>query len=224
MQEHEVAFALLFAAGEGPPVEFANTATSGAGTSVTKPSGLAAGDLVIVWALQVDNTLATLTTSGGSAWTVVENYTWATAYPANHSMPIFAKVMTALDVTNAWNLGSAAVDGAMAIRYDGRGATTVTAKTSTATGSNGDFDVTAAGFTKAAGHYGALTLAISTNVATDLVQPAGFTDRLNLGSVAVADRLTGYVDGAGATWTDFNSPPPGPTHLGRAILLEITGP
>lgn len=40
--------------------------------------------------------------------------------------------------------------------------------------------------------------------------------------IGVADRLSGYVDGAAITWTNFNTPGT-PSVTGRAVALEITG-
>lgn len=217
--------AILMALADGPPVEFRTTASSAAGTSVTKPSGLEVGDLVIVMALNVDATTPALSTSGGSAWTLVDNTANISIFAGK--MAIFAKVMDATDVANAWTLGTSADEGALAIRYAGHGATTVTKKTKDAAGSSADFDVTASGFVKAAGHYGAITFAISTDDAANLGPPTGFEERADAAfnsttRLAFADRLYGYVDSASVTWTDFNTT--GLSQTGRVVVLEITGP
>lgn len=218
--------AVLMALADGPPVEYASSATTAPGASaVSKPAGLEVGDLVVVWAHGFSSPSPTLQTASGAAWAVVDNNAGVTLAGR---MALFAKVMTATDVANAWNLSEAISEGAVAIRYVSHGADTVTFKSANVTGSNGNFSVSGAGFTKAAGSYGVLGLAISTTEATTIGVPAGFTQRSQVAlnatiKISLSDNLYGYVDGAGATWTNFNTPALA-SENGRAVLLEITGP
>jgi hypothetical protein len=218
--------AIVMALAEGPPVEYRAVATTAAAaTVVSKPSGLEVGDLVTVWALGVGGG-TTLTTSGGSAWTLAHDSSTGQSVITNR-MILYTKVMTALDISAAWNLSAAVDEGALALRYTGHGATTVTMKSTQGGGGTVNISLTLTGFTKAAGHYGAIVLAIT----NDTTAVPAFTSGLTVRSdgifnsnarVAAADQQYGYVDGASVIVSNLN--PSAPTnHQAYAILLEITG-
>jgi hypothetical protein len=228
MLDHEAYAMLLLMGGAGPPVEYRAAASSGPGTSVTKPSGVTVGDLVLVWALDVNAVTPSLSTSGGSAWTLVDNDTNTSIFAVG-KFALFAKVLTATDVANAWDLGTAADQGALAVRYTGNGATTVTKKTEADAGSNtGNLSASAAGFAKSSGHYGVLTFVLSTDEAANPTPPSGFTERSDAAynstcRAAAADNLFSYTDNAAVQWTTLSGAA-GPSHSVHVLTVEITGP
>ncbi|UPT53196.1 hypothetical protein [Synechococcus phage Ssp-JY42] len=209
-----------------PPIQYVSAATTAPGlTAIAKPSGLEVGSLVLVWAHGFTGASPTLDTASGSAWTVVDNDNSVTLAGR---LVLFAKVLTATDVANAWNLSESAAEGAVSLNYLGNGATTVTAKNSHTTGSNLDFNVSVTGFTKAAGVRGVLGFAISTTQSTAIGVPSGFTERSQVAlnstiKVSLSDNILGYVNGATATWMNFNTPAADP-QTGRGLLVEVTGP
>lgn len=216
--------AILFAMAEGPPIDFASsTVTANSATAITKPSDVAAGDLMLVWVLDTA-TGATLTTASGSAWARVEN-----AHPTGPKYHVlFWKVLNATDVANAWNIGGGvAGHGAIALRYRSNGANALTLKDSNlGTIGVNTSAVPLTGFTKAAGTYGVLSLFVIDGAAASPTLPSGFTARQTSAAsgwrIVAADNLTGYVDGASVTWGSVNSL--APTILGYVeLLFEVTG-
>lgn len=214
--------AILMALADGPPIEYVASATTAtAATSVGKPSGLEAGDLVLVWATCA-TTGATLTTASGSAWTRYE-----TGLGGSFGYAVlFWKLLTATDVANAWTLSAAASHGAVALLYRSHGATTVTVKDDDLVSGNSNFNLTSTGFTKAAGHYGVIALALASATGTTATAPTTFTSRLRTSTpgwlfVAV-DKLFEYADGASALWADMNTS--GVNNVGCVLLIEVTGP
>jgi hypothetical protein len=218
--------AIVMALAEGPPVEFRAAASTGPATTViSKPSGLEVGDLVLVWALGV-GAGTTLSTATGSAWTIVHDSVSGHSVISSKMM-VFSKVMTALDVSAAWNLTGLVAEGALALRYTGHGATTVTMKAALAVGGNVNVSATLTGFTKSAGHYGLITLVIANDLTSVPVFTAGLTTRSDSvfnsnAKVAAADQQYGYVDGASVVVSNLNPAAPA-NHQAYAILLEITG-
>lgn len=220
--------ALLALIANPPAVEFMSSAlTAGiaATGAVTKPSGVEVGDLVVLWALDCTSAVAVATASG-SGWNV-QTVSIAAA-STNGYGAAFWKVLTATDVANAWNLTGAAEDGVLAIRYRAHGATGATVKDTTSNGS-GTTTFTLDGFTKAAGHYGAIALfgASSSAGAGGIVGPSGFAERRRDSGAGlagtfvaiVADLVSGYPDLIDVVFSNCDG---NATEYG--ILLEITGP
>jgi len=210
--------AIILALTDGPPVEFVSTASTGSSgassATVTKPSGVAVGDLVLVLVDDTE-TAVTLTTTSGSAW---GKFFQAVSGINSDGHAVFWKILNATDVANAWTL-SYGGQGATAFRYLSHEATSVSLKDSATASGAGSLSLT--GFSKAAGNYGVLTFAINTHATAPTV-PTGFVSRYSAtpvsSRVVAADMLTGYVDGAAVAWTGFVSGERG------GFLLEVTGP
>lgn len=212
--------AILMALADGPPVEFKSTATTASGTTVTKPASLEVGMLVLVLAMN-ETAGATLTTTSGIAWSRSE------ATIGGETIVLFWKFLNATDVANAWTLSASAAAGAIALAYIGHGATTLTIKSTNGVSGNTSVPLPLTGFSKAAGHYGAISIFYdSFTPAPATHTPAEFVERLRTSAtgrlVVVAEQLIGYVDGTTVTWSDLNTATN--TFAAYALLLEVTGP
>lgn len=215
--------ALMMAASQTGPIDYVSSAFTAAGTSVSKPSGVEVGDVVFVWAMDI-NSAQTLTTSGGSAWSSQD--VGIAAGSTNANATLYWKILNATDVANAWALsGSGAEDGIQAVRYRGNGADAVTVKSAVSAGAGGTtFSLT--GFSRAAGHFGAIAFFGAPDNAgvVGIVVPTGFTERRRDSSGSpdfagiVADALGNYVDGAAVQFTNCDA---ATTEYG--ILVEVTG-
>lgn len=176
------------------------SAAGSSGATITKPAGVAVGDIVLVMAtFGVGG--KTLSTSGGSAWNRTE-LAWVSSGYGYYSV-LFWKILNATDVANAWNLNVAAYTMS-AVAYSGTPANaTVKAMTEN---NSGVGELVLAGFAPAANSLGVVTLIHDRD--DDLVSitpPAGFAERLDATygpfHVDVADKLSGY-GGGDITWTD----------------------
>lgn len=179
------------------PIVFRGTTTSAANaTFVSKPAGVAVGDLVVV---AIGNsapvTPLTLTTLSGSAWNK-NAMTWATF---GYESTIFWKILNATDVANNWNFSAATAYSCSA--YAAPGATAAAVRATFNMPSSGIGIGTLPGFTPTAGARG-LVSAISdrTGDPNSVFAPAGFTARIKSNqstywTVALADMPPGYAGG-----------------------------
>jgi hypothetical protein len=203
-------------AGNSRSIRYRAKALTVADTLVVKPSGCVAGDLVLVLVPQTSSATS-MATAGGSAWTASEIQGLG---PTNILSRLFWKVLNATDAANDWELNGA--EDALAVRYWGNGATTVTVEDTTANGT-GQNTMDLAGFTPAAGSKGVIAIIVDGDTAAGDDPPTGFTSRhegaVHAGlNVNFTDRLTGY-DGSTATFTSTQAGSSNPEH---GWLIEIT--
>lgn len=206
--------AVLMALADGPPINFASSAaTVQEVTGVVKPAGLEAGDLALVWAMDV-STSSALQTGGVTNWARIDQTAGATIWN-NHTL--FWKVMTSADLADTWDLTVATQRGCMAVRYVAHGATAVTKKSGVNNAGNAT-SLTLSGFTRAAGHYGTISVMGLSAISGSPVPPSDFVSRIAGATGAIADALSNYVDGQAAVWTWTGSV------RAAGMLLEVTGP
>lgn len=95
------------------------------GTTLTKPSGIAVGDVAVVVITQQNNGTSTLTTTSGSAWNgpVFFGNSTGGCGGSNCTSRYFWKVLNSTDVSNSWVVDAA--NFYMIQDYVGNGATTV---------------------------------------------------------------------------------------------------
>ncbi len=169
------------------------------GTNVVKPSGVAVGDVVLfVIPDATDATTLTLTTASGGAWT--KSFFGVPAH--GYQAVLFCKVLTALDVSNAWTLSNA--EDGRAYAWVGNDAGSVTVK-DTAVNSTAQSSLTLDGFSPDQTHA-VIAVIVDRDADVTPTISAGFTIRSSATLVgnwtaAVADDPDGYT-GANVVWSD----------------------
>lgn len=174
-----------------------------ASTSVGKPTGVAVGDVVLFVIPDTTSSAAalTLTTSGGAAWTKSTFNVPAHGYDA----VLFCKVLTALDVSNAWTLSASEAGNAYA--WIGNDAGSVAIQ-STAVNAVSQSTLTLTGFTPTQTHA-AIAVVVDRDPDVTPTIAGGFTRRAtgaNSGNwvSAVADNSDGGYTGANVVWSGLN--------------------
>jgi hypothetical protein len=197
------------------PVVF-RSKTSGSGTSVTIPAGVAVGDLAVVVSAtgQTGNTL----TSGGGVWSSFSiNGGGTNCGGSSCTTSILWKVLVLADLTGSWTLTNSI--SYSALDYIGNGATTL-ARRETETNYTAT-SVAFTGYTPVLSSRGALSVFLSST--TTATTPSGFTLRDTVtgsapyNKTAIADLLN-YQSG-GFTWTGLDI-----ATGGYGGLLEFSGP
>lgn len=182
------------------PIAFRATALTTGSTTVSKPAGVASGDLVVV-VVPYCSTGVTLTTSSGSAWTRSE-INWSIY---GYFSVLFWKVLNATDVSNAWTLSES--NDARACAWQ-PGTSAVASVTTTASqNAAGQTSYTQAGFTTGDATKGAISVVLDRDADVTPGAPSGFTSRASsvlesLFATAIADRPD--YQGGSVTWTNMN--------------------
>lgn len=145
------------------------TVQTGTSGLITKPAGVAVGDLVFV--LQPYDNSPNLTTTGGSAWNKL-NYNW---FGGSYNMTLYWKILDATDVANAWNLSGNSY-GWVCVSYE-RGTGCTVAVRETREGSTALL-IPFAGFTPQATFKMALYFVVDRGTGT-FTPPAGWTERVD---------------------------------------------
>lgn len=197
-----------------PPVVYRSVST-GTSATVTKPSGIDVGDIVFV-AVNQPNTTTSLTSASG-AWAVI-SFSNGLGGGLAYAIRVYWKVLVLADLSGNWTLDTSAPFQAVA--YQGRGATTATAR-ETKQSSTGS--LTFSGFAPSAGTRGVVHPMINGTSGTTFSAPSGFTIR-DQGAYGSGPTLrhvfsdkTDY-GGLGLTWTGAQSSDPG----AFGSLIEIT--
>lgn len=189
----------LLRATTASPVSYRSVATNGNSSRVTKPSGVAVDDIVLVWAHYIP-TGTTLTTVSGAAWARTE-LAWAAH---GYKSVLFWKKLDAADVANFWDLSATASEGLNSVAYQSNGATTVTVKSTTANPINRE-ELDLAAFTPDPLSRGVASFFADRDSGSTPTGPSGFTSRFagqqSNFYVAGADKITGYAGGT-VVWSD----------------------
>lgn len=189
------------------PIVYRSKST-GTGTTLTKPSGIAAGDIVLCLIQQSNSTDAV--TSAGGTWSGTNFGGDATTFnPVNYW---YWRVLTTADLSGSWTKPNA--NAWICVAYIGNGATTATSRENSG---NVTGNVSLTGFTPTSLSRGVISLAEAPSVAP--TAPTGFAtrDQGSYGSPALAYSFADWTNyrGGGATWTASGS-------NCRANLIEIT--
>lgn len=191
---------MLLAAGPTPLTFRAvgETFNAPSGGAMTKPAGVAVGDLVIL--VTVSGADGAVATTSGSTWTKDSGAT----------QRLYWKVLDATDVANNWVWTGAGTVYLAAIAYSNAGQTISSVAVSGQTDAGPSvtsLTIPGAG-PSAAGRPRAVIAALATNNSAVWVtpsQPTDFTMRaISSVTASVADRMLGY-SGTSATWTGLTS-------------------
>lgn len=199
--------AALLAAGNRN-LDFRTKTTFSASATATKPTGVAAGDIVFVLAVNCTAGV-TLTTNSGAAWSR-NQITGSTGVVG----VIFSKVLVALDVTNAWDLSSS--ESGISARYQGNGVASASVKSTTSNGL-GATTLALTGFTPAAGSRGAVAAIMDADTGATDAAPTGFTSRHKATTGTVEVNLTDQVSGYSGGTVTFTSTGPNEPEFGWLI-------
>lgn len=210
-----------------PPAAFVSAAQS-TGINVntdplTKPTGIAVGDILIASCLgdAASAAYGAAITSSGGTWLNIAADTWA---GSGYKSQICWKVCTAGDLAGAWYADLAMVFNANIRIQAYRGGSQVAARASQLSNATLQTTLVLPGIIPSPDSRKIVSLASDRDTASLLTPPAGFTSRQHsaLGAflVAAADiDPRDYIDNAAATWTDtFASP----GYWETGYLLEIT--
>lgn len=167
---HMFARAAAMAAGASvPPLPFRASATSGAGTAIAKPAGVAVGDVVFITAARIAGG-TTVSTATGSTWS-------SSLLTPSDTVGLFWKIMNATDVAQAWS-SSGAFEGALAVAYTPAVAASAVTLRSSTNNAAGKSTLDLAGFGPGPTSRGVVTAIIDRDAgASTEVAPAGFTTR-----------------------------------------------
>lgn len=184
--------------GETRAIAYRAGATTSASTTCAKPAGVAVGDLVIVVVPDLDT--LTLTTSGGSAWTR-DQINWSTLF---YESVAFAKVLTALDVSNAWTFSATATGRATAWAGEDLGGVAIRSPGENVTLSAASLTLT--GYTPTDTPL-AVAIVIDRDPDVTPVAPSGWTNRFS--GVVATNWVVALADfdnylGANVVWTGLN--------------------
>lgn len=206
----------LLIGGWNIPIAFRSMVASSAATSVvTKPAGIAVGDLVVV-IIPDGSGIAGLSTTAGSAWAfdgetvggVITFWSW--------------KVLNATDVANTWNTSANHTADTVAYAYEGRGATTLTRKLgATSSGAVNTLDL-GTGYAPSATTKGFIAYITDNAIADAPTVPAGFQSRggtAGARKTILSDNLISY-NGGPVIWTTVNSS--GSNSGQSGTLFEVT--
>lgn len=151
-------------------ISFRASATTSASATISKPAGVAVGDLVIITATD-PTSLGNISTASGDTWTANE-IIWTTS-GLGYKSRIWWKFLNATDVANSWTHSGGAKDFG-AVAWIATGASAVVVKSTTnGAGSTTSFDL--AGYTTAVSR-GTISV-ISDRDASAATVPSGFTSR-----------------------------------------------
>lgn len=182
--------------------------------ALTKPAGVAVGDIAVI--LQPTRGGGQgVATASGATWTTVAftdgTFNWSFSW----------KLLNSTDVANGWAYNSADRDFDI-VAFQGNGATTVSLK-ETRVNTTGAAGLAYTGFNPDAAHRGAVAMMLDQNSAVTPTQPTNWSLRdstaLSSGPTvrcSIADSLGAYQGGA-LSWTGLSG---ASEQLG--ILLEIT--
>jgi hypothetical protein len=189
------------------PVAFrSKSVTTGAPGTVTKPAGVAVGDLVIVVnvANSFGTTPSTLTTASGSAW---GQGTFG-AEGVTNIYTYWYKFLNATDVSNAWQIASGMGDPVVAVAYDcSKGGSVLTEKADVFSPVNSSTapTLTAPGFVPADQSHGIIAYFIDAETSASDTVPSGMTvrDTTTAGTAykAIASDMLGNYEGQDLVWT-----------------------
>lgn len=205
---------MLAAFGQTVQIEFRAQATTTASATISKPTGVAVGDVVFVFRTE-SVAAGNITTSSGSVWTKT-SLTW-TASGLGYVTEVWWKILNATDVANSWVADTIGGYGAVAFR--GNGASAVTVK-STKDNAGSQSTLSLTGYTTS-NSRGTVTIIADRDTGGDTV-PTGFTSRygaiLNTSwwhGLASKMRFNGSATGT-VTWTTQT------TAAEVGFLLDVT--
>lgn len=172
---------------------FRSSANTGNASTITKPSGIVVGDLVLI----ICQGHPAIATSGGTAWSVDTSAT---------NNRIYWKIIDATDVANTWTAPSGTYAFAAAYTANGQAISSVVSKSS-ADATVAATSITIPGF--APGSPGRARLVIAAAIGTDIssgnvTPPSTFTERAEgVADGIVADAQQTY-GGQNVTFTGFS--------------------
>jgi len=197
------------------PIAFRSTATTSGSATVTKPAGVATGDLVVV-ILPDCSTGVTLTTTSGSAWNRTELTWW-------YNSVLFWKVLTGTDVSNTWGLSES--NGAVATAWQPGTSAVASVYVTFAFNalSAGASTLTIPGVTTNDATKGVISIVVDRDTEVTPGTPTGFTSRVSTAvetylKTAVADHVD--YQGGDVVWTGLNGIS---TYAECGFLLHVVG-
>ncbi|MEI6439000.1 MAG: hypothetical protein WCO83_02235 [Alphaproteobacteria bacterium] len=170
--------------------------------TVTKPSGVAVGDLVFVIVPYSTSTAvrATMSTSGGASWNrdvSVDTLAYGAA--------LLWKILNATDVSNAWNIADATNYYVLAVAYSQNGPPIVSATLKQAVGSGTTAQTTMnfSAISKSAGSRSIIILGIDRDATVTPSPPAGWSLDIN-STDSVFDKFATNIPSSTYTGTSIS--------------------